>query len=230
MKSGFLLTITILATLLSLTGCVASHTATAPDIKIVKIPNLNQEVSAGLGERLLESGLVIKVDGFTLTSDVDIFDGTVKAGTYHQIGVKDGHKVFGPSHGIGTGIVGGLSGLPSPAKPYVDKDTGELCFLGGMGTRFCSDEIKPNIISMNIYTQDSFMQELIYTGKVDNKIRFKYREFSNGMARDSYNVDVEYDLNDSDTVSYKGATIKVISANNSMIKYKVISHFNNKDL
>lgn len=50
------------------------------------------------------------------------------------------------------------------------------------------------------------------------------------MARDSYNVDVEYDLNDSDTVSYKGATIKVISANNSMIKYKVISHFNNKDL
>lgn len=212
---------------ITLMGCVASHTATAPAIQNVKYPALGQEVTAGLGERLLESGRAIKVYGFRLQNDVDIFDGTVKAGLYHQIGIKDKHKVFGPSHGVGTGMVGALAGLPSPAKPYIDHDTGYLCFLGGMGTRFCSDDVKPNVSLMNVYTPDSFMQELIYTGKVDNKIRFKYREYSNGMARDSYNVDVEYDLNDSEVISYKGASIKVIEANNTKITYKVITHFNN---
>ncbi|RUO39268.1 hypothetical protein CWE22_10700 [Pseudidiomarina aestuarii] len=207
-------------------GCVASHTATAPDVRKVKYPELDREVTAGLGERLLESGLAIKVYGFSLQNDVDIFDGTVKAGIYHQIGLKDEHRVFGPAHGVGTGTVSVFSGLPSPAKPYVDSSSGYLCFLGGVGTRFCSDDIKPNVRLMNIYTPDSFMQELIYTGKVDNKIRFKYREYSNGMARESYNVDVEYDLNDGHIISYKGSNIEILEANNTKITYKVITHFN----
>lgn len=208
-----------------LTGCVSAHKATLPEVTNIKLPQLEVISSVSLGERMLESGRAIKVYGFLLHSDVEIFDAVIKAGEYHQIGEKDKHKVFAPSHGYGTGIVGALMGTPSPAKPYVDSKTGFLCFLGGFGTRFCSDTVKPEVRKLDKYTPDSFMQELIYTGKVGNKIRFTYREFQNGMAREAFNVDVEYDLNDGNVISYKGATVEIISATNQRIEYKVLKHF-----
>lgn len=79
---------------------------------------------------------------------------------------------------------------------------------------------------MEVYTPDSFMQELIYTGKVGDKIRFTYREYQNGMARQAFNINVEYDLSESNLISYKGATIEIISATNQRIEYKVLKHFN----
>jgi hypothetical protein len=215
-----------LATLFSMSGCVATHQAIIPDTKEIKLPKSNVVSESSLGDRMLESGKVSAIDGFILQSDVAIFDGVIKAGEFHQIGVKGKHKVFGPKHGYGTGTVGGISGAPSPAKPYIDGDTGYLCFLGGFGTAFCSDNIKPNVVKVDIYTADSFMQELIYTGKVGNKIRFTYREFQNGMARQAFNIDVEYDLSESNIISYKGATVEVLSATNQKIKYKVLNHFN----
>jgi hypothetical protein len=222
MKKILLIAVTV-STLL--TGCVASHQATAPNIKEVSLPENNVVTTSSLGDRMLESGKVTIVRGFTLYNDVSIFDGVVKAGEFHQIGVKENHIVFGPKSGYGTGIVD-FMGVPSPAKPYVDGATGQLCFLGGFGTRFCSDDVKPNVQDINLYTADSFMQELIYTGKVGQKIRFTYREFQNGMARQAFNVDVEYDLSESNLISYKGATVEIISATNQKIVYKVLKHFN----
>ncbi|MFA0541785.1 MULTISPECIES: hypothetical protein [Vibrio] len=218
--------VSVIAVASLLSGCVASHQAVAPNTKNIKLPETGIVTASSLGERMLESGKVVTVQGFTLHSDAPIFDGIVKAGEYHQIGVKENHKVFGPKNGYGTGIVDALMGAPSPAKPYVDGKTGYLCFLGGFGTRFCSDTVKPNVMPINVYTTDSFMQELIYTGKVGDKIRFTYREFQNGMARQAFNVDVEYDLSESDLISYKGATVEIISATNQKIEYKVIKHFN----
>ncbi len=218
--------IILLTTATLLTGCVSTHQAVIPDTKEIKLPANNVMSNSSLGDRMLESGKVTTVAGFVLYNDVTIFDGVVKAGEFHQIGVKGINKVFGPKHGFGTGTVGALSGIPSPAKPYVDGNTGYLCFLGGFGTSFCSDNVKPNIVRINIYTPDSFMQELIYTGKVGDKIRFTYREFQNGMARQAFIIDVEYDLSESNIISYKGATIEILSATNQKIEYKVLKHFN----
>lgn len=211
--------------LVSLSGCVSSHQSIPLDVKEIQLPKEQVVTEASLGERMLESGKVTTVNGFTLLNDVSIFDGVVKAGEYHQIGIKDDHNVYRPKDDDGTGIVDML-GVPSLARPYVDGKTEYLCFLGGLGTRFCSDSVKPSVSKIYIYTADSFMQELIYTGKVGNKIRFTYREFQNGMARQAFNVDVEYDLSESNLISYKGATVEVISASNQRIKYKVLKHFN----
>lgn len=216
----------IISAVTFLTGCVSSHQSITPDTKFVKSPPIDTEMVTSLGERLLESGNVTTVDGFILRENVRIFDGYIQAGEYHQIGIKGRHKVFGPKDRNGTGAIGALSGAPSPAKPYVDADTGYLCFLGAAGTRFCSDTVKPNVTKMNVYTPDSFMQELIYTGKVGDKIRFTYREYQNGIARQAFNVNVEYDLGESNLISYKGATIEIISATNQRIEYKVLKHFN----
>jgi len=216
----------LLVICLFFTGCVSSHQSILPDKKDLRSPPTNVKVSSSLGESLLVNGKITIVNGFILHDDVRIFDGFVLAGEYHQIGFKGRNQVFAPKDRDGTGCIGAFSYAPSPAKPYIDADTGKLCFLGQFGTRFCSDTVKPDVIKMNIPTPGSLMQELIYTGKVGNKIRFTYREYENGIARPAFAVEAEYDLSESKLISYKGSIIEVINATNQNIVYKVLKHFN----
>lgn len=73
---------------------------------------------------------------------------------------------------------------------------------------------------------DNFQRTLIYSGRNGNMVKFSYREFLNGMARAAFNHDVEYDLNQSSVISYKGASFEIIKADNSGITYKILSRFN----
>ena len=47
------------------------------------------------------------------------------------------------------------------------------------------------------------------------------------MARDAFMREFEIDLNDGNTVAYKGCVFEIIEVNNATIKYKVIRHFQN---
>ena len=71
----------------------------------------------------------------------------------------------------------------------------------------------------------NFVQELIYNGRVDNNIKFIYREFSEDMIRPAFNQTVQYDFNESKFISFKGLTLEIIEANNQLIKYRLISNF-----
>ena len=76
----------------------------------------------------------------------------------------------------------------------------------------------------------SLQQELIYNGRIDNDIKFVYRELAtqpNGGAimRSPFQQDVQYDLNESDVIGFKGMRLKVIEATNTKINYEVIRHF-----
>jgi hypothetical protein len=87
-------------------------------------------------------------------------------------------------------------------------------------------DIKPKKVVLN--KELSFKQEFIYNGKVGNSIKFIYREFSDDFARPSFTQEVQYDLNESSVVGFKGLKIEVLSATNTLIKYKVISYFSDK--
>lgn len=74
-------------------------------------------------------------------------------------------------------------------------------------------------------SRTNFVQELIYNGRVDNNIKFIYREFSEDMIRPAFNQTVQYDFNESKLISFKGLTLEIIEANNLLIKYRLISNF-----
>ena len=71
----------------------------------------------------------------------------------------------------------------------------------------------------------SFEQQLIYNGRVDNNLRFVYREFSNDMARSAFTQEVQYDLEESNIIGFKSVRLEVIEATNSKIKYRVLMPF-----
>jgi len=162
-------------------------------------------------------------------SDVDVgtFSGyTIRPGFYSKEGENEGSDFFRPStYGSGGSVV---------RSPLVDewkwvqayKDRNTICIVTVFNVSLCTHDAPFERTKQPVATPNSFQQTLIYSGKVGNKLKIGYREFSGNLARPAFNNDVEYDLNESNLIGYKGARIEIIEATNEHIKYKVLKNFN----
>jgi hypothetical protein len=70
-----------------------------------------------------------------------------------------------------------------------------------------------------------FKQEFIYNGRVDNDLKFVYREYVDNLARSSFTQELQYDINDSNIIGFKGLRIEILKTTNTSITYKVLSPF-----
>lgn len=102
----------------------------------------------------------------------------------------------------------------------------KICGVSTLNGKVCTSNTDYKITKQQAMTADSFQQTLIYSGRIGNKINISYREFSGNVARPAFNNDVEYDINQSKTIGYKGARLEIMEATNEFIKYKVLSNFN----
>jgi len=71
----------------------------------------------------------------------------------------------------------------------------------------------------------TFIQEFIYNGRVNNALKFVYREFSGDYIKPAFTQEIQYDLNSSDTIGFKSLRIKIIEATNTEIKYILENNF-----
>jgi hypothetical protein len=72
------------------------------------------------------------------------------------------------------------------------------------------------------YSDDSFMEELIYTGRSSNTIHISYREYKKDFARPAFFQEIRYDIGLSRTVVFKQYKLKIIEATNEYIKFIVL--------
>jgi len=79
--------------------------------------------------------------------------------------------------------------------------------------------------------RDSFRYDVLYQGKVGNKLKITFREFISAkgtfIIRDAFTQTIEYELDNKGEalIGFKGLRIKVLHATNMDIKYKVIHDF-----
>ena len=66
-------------------------------------------------------------------------------------------------------------------------------------------------------------KELIYQGMDGNTLRLRYREFFRDIVRPSYDQTVEYNLDNSKEISFRGLSISVIEADNQYLIYSINS-------
>jgi hypothetical protein len=72
------------------------------------------------------------------------------------------------------------------------------------------------------YSDDSFMEELIYTGRSGNTIHISYREYKKDFARPAFFQELRYDIGQSTTIVFKQYKLKIIEATNEYIKFIVL--------
>ena len=72
-------------------------------------------------------------------------------------------------------------------------------------------------------TDDSFKEELIYTGCSENTVHISYREYKKEFARPAFFQELQYDLKKSDIIVFRNYKMKVLDANNEYIKFIVLT-------
>jgi len=73
------------------------------------------------------------------------------------------------------------------------------------------------------YTDESFKEELIYTGRSDNTIYISYREYKKDFARPAFFQELRYDFGQSRIVVFKQYRLEIIEATNEYIKFIVLA-------
>ncbi|KZZ19843.1 hypothetical protein A3752_13310 [Oleiphilus sp. HI0081] len=218
-------TIGILIALIVLSGCTSlKKNGGGIEETLIDYPAIGTETTAFVGEEMLAKGSKKTVNAISLkyTTSVGLLGSyTFSPGIYTQVGYS-GNKVFyAPTN---YGMVQ-KSTLADPyGGMYIDHNEKEICGVSAFGGTVCSDA-DYDITKHTNNDMLSFQQTLLYSGKIGNKVNISYREFSNNKARPAFSNDVEYDLNESNVIGYKGALLEIINATNQSIKYKVLKNF-----
>ena len=110
----------------ALSGC-SSFERVPAKVTEHKTPKVNSENSVSLGESMLESGMMITKESFTLYSDVSTSDGTdIVSGEFVLNGIDGADAMFNRVDGGVT--TKSLLGTPYMFPIYIDGKTGEVCF------------------------------------------------------------------------------------------------------
>jgi hypothetical protein len=195
--------------------------------KFTSYPDIGTTNEVSVGEQMLAQGISAQVKGVKFPLPFRVATINYAAGFYPESNEDDkyiylfangGEKREGYGYALPKKVFG-IDVTASGMKFKVLKNEQRVCMGGNCANaQFSTSEMTQ--------TSDSdFQQTLLYNGANGNKIRLGYREFKSDMARAAYSNDIEYDLTSSKIVAYKHAKIEVIQADNTSVKYKVISNF-----
>ncbi|EGR2854045.1 hypothetical protein DMW08_23805 [Vibrio parahaemolyticus] len=191
-------------------------------------PSNGQINTAYVGDSILRQDIYKEVEALNIQSPVKYGLYHFPSGNYEKIGNDDKYDFFEP---LSTEETGAALNQEGNARIYVQAiavekgSNAQICPIHAISGMACLNA-NFNVEKTKSKKEASFEQTLIYNGTAGSKINVGYRELANDKARPTFNNNVEYDLSKSKSISYKGAKIEVIEANNSSITYKVTSPFN----
>ena len=241
----------VLSIALWLTACASSPVALVDttNTEVIDYPQVGEVVTRGLGERLVAKGIRVTGPALHVRSETQFNkkegEGsimtcalTVPAGTYFKRGIYDAGKdtpsfggdCFGPVQAI-LSLADGTTNWNCPGtivSAHVCRGRDDHYFLVTIGT--VQIPLEQDFQNLNVTTgviedTTNFVQELVYNGRVDNYLRFIYREFSNELARPSFTQEAQYDLSESTVIGFKDLRMEILDASNTEITYRLISNF-----
>ncbi len=185
----------------------------------VSYPPVGTVATASVGDHLLKKGFIAEEGVLAVLQSTAGFAYQIPNGKYRQIGDDSTTDFYNA-----TGVTKSMLTDPIQALAVNKHPGAQICVVTVFGGKACYDAEYERQLQIS-ERGNSFQQTLIYSGRVGNKINVGYREFSSSTARPAFNNDVEYDLNASTTIGYKGASLEIINADNSSVTYKVLSNF-----
>lgn len=221
-----------------LAGCASTPAPNyVPVVTAISFPALHTRVERSLGEDMLRQGFSTERDGINIAAENKIGAYRLSPGFYPQISEDTDYTyhTYQMSPTIdGMGYVAqprDLLGLPMayPQSIRAAKTKRETCvIIGGLGGKNCDTEVSFERGRLPVISERDLQQVLIYSGRVGNRVKIGYREFSGSLARAAFSNEAEYDLSASNEIAYRGAKLIVHHADNSKISYTVVSNFNSE--
>ena len=210
----------------ALVGCASPKYNYAPSSIDISEPQLGSITVVRIGDTMLRQGKFREHEAIRLRAARDVsWAYTLHPGYYLKDGEDESAEYYSPGRGDEGGRVEKAM-LADPWKSVMaKKGKQELCVITVFNVAACKAVQDIERVKRPVLADDAFQQTLIYNGKVASKINIGYREFSNNSARPAFNNNVEYDLNDSNVIGYKGAEMEVVEATNQHIKFRLVRNF-----
>ena len=208
-----------------------SNMAYEPTITKLSIPELDTERKASIGESLVSYSKIQQYDALRIERSSDysvcLYEIRIPAqmAYAHEYDKNTGNLEYGATILLNNIATDGFVSFPNmPLMSISPEPDGTYSFKHQCGSRqiLNSPVYKTKADKRDSY---SFTQELIYNGRVDDDVKFVYREYSNQMARSAFSQQAQYDLNVSNIIAFKSAKLKIIEATNEFVVYEVLSHF-----
>lgn len=219
---------------MTLVGCATHQVTQSPAVeeRVGRVPDLNTVSTTVVGGTVLSQFRYWSKTGTRLTQPVSIGLGlgrvSVAAGEFVLPSIADGKPAF-----------------CTERLAYSDLLTGPLkvaCFLDSNGSGMFShvtaapgavwfqkalEPPVPYAASEQIIPRsDAFRYELLLQGVSNRTLRLAFREFLNDMARPAFFQDATYDIDKLPmVVSFRSVRIEVLEADNSGLKYRILSGF-----
>lgn len=211
------------------TACATPTTNYIPHSSAFSSPPLNTTSTAAVGDEMLSQGVRTQRDGIALAGQTQISGYTLTPGFYPLTGRNEQGAFYSFAYNFpapnGYGSLSKNFIVDEPQSIMTTSTAGQLCVVTVFNVRVCDQE---SFSATTRLTEgdENFQQTLLYSGRVGDRVRISYREFSGNLARPAFNNEVEYDLSTSNIIAYRGAQIRIIEANNTQITFEVLSNFN----
>jgi len=230
----------LLISFVLLSGCASNMPPYNPTEIVEHIPDIGKITKTSIGNTLLIYKIEKTYDVLILEDVIDVRNCLFRVRIPEPFAVamhynKQGQMVYGAPHVSYGGMTSQTRESPTtdPKRSHQDfweKKSGlymhEPHYMYGGG---CGGQQEVNVkvtkSNMAINSEPEFLQELIYSGRTGNNIKFLYREYKSGLARGAFSQEVQYDVSISNTIKFKEAEIEVIEATNMDLTYKVNAHF-----
>ena len=223
----------LLVTVLVISGCGTLEPVAdfRPLTEVINLPPENEVKAVELGASIIQKYKIYKYPYLELQNELSGHSlGTsflfAYPGKYPAKKQNEKYLYFYPESGFKSIFIGWTLGLR--VSKTDSSDVSLFCDYFGNGLFYIAPPSQKAIYQIKEITQqgqDSFQQEFIYSGKQGNYVKFLYREVINNLMRSPFTQEVQYDLNESKIIGFKGARVEIIEATNTSLKYKVIKSF-----
>ncbi len=214
--------ITVLLAIL-MAGCSTINYNFEAKTEFFTKPPIDEIVEVYVGDYMINQGKSVSTDYLVLAHSIDGISYDIPKGSYLRIGDYKGTPYFSVTSSRGL-PVRYLVGIIDPPIALHPKEN-EVCVTTDYAQVAQCYGGQFKIEERTVTGSQAFQQTLIYNGSVGEKINISYREFSDGIARNAFTNNVEYDMTKSNTINYKGSHIEVIGYDNTSIKFRVLKHF-----
>ncbi len=189
---------------------------------------LNSPLIAEIGTSLVTAGKIIKTEAVEVIAPFEFKSGFfnfrfVTGDIYPLVKTSKGYKIFYLTSNWKDGRYWGIA--------INEKNTNEvysaLISTIGLVKIRKKDNYKTsiNMTVIKSLCEDCYSQELLFTGAKGTVLSFTYREFIGNIARPSFFQNVEYDIEKSNIIGFKGVRLKILEYTNTSIKYEILKTF-----
>ena len=216
---------------LVLTGCATQKQTIPPRLSAIDHPPLGEEHTSPLGETVVEKGRIYVFDGVRLENSISAGDGVLLKKFSLQPGIlkatlRDDERLYYTTDKLTVydAMLGTQVSFGGLAVRHTDPENIKFHWNG---TPVLTPKPKPILVKTEVPDAErtSLRQELIYNGRIEDTLRFLYRESSSDVIRGSFSQELQYDLKDGNTIEFRGVVIEVLDATNALLKYRVVSTF-----